>query len=117
MFSTDPATRSQYIAGLRELADFLDAHPNVPVPRYGTTITVNADSTDDGGKAQVDAASRQLGAPVHDDTEDSGHYSTIRAFGRIGYDVVAISDAAMERHHAHYSYLGSVTPDAWTASA
>ena len=117
MFSTDPANRGQYIAGLRELADFLDAHPDVPVPLYGTTITVNADSTDTGGKAQVDAAAEQLGTPVHDDTDDSGHYSTIRAFGRIGYDIVAISDASYARYLAHSTYYDCVAPDTWTASA
>jgi hypothetical protein len=117
MFNTDPAVRDQFITGLRQLADFLDAHPDLPVPPYGTTITVNADSADIDGKAQVDAAAEQLGTPVHDDTAASGHYSTIRAFGRIGYDVVAISDASYARYLAHSSYWDSVTPDSEAASA
>lgn len=32
---TDPTTRSDYTAGLRRLADFLDKHPFVPLP-YGS---------------------------------------------------------------------------------
>jgi hypothetical protein len=111
MLSTDPAIRGQYTASLRDLADFLDAHPAVPVPLYGTTITVNADSADDDGKTQVDAAAEQLGTPVRDDTDDSGHYSTIRAFGRIGYDIVAISDASFARYLAHNSYYDCVAPE------
>jgi hypothetical protein len=111
VFSTDPAIRGQYTASLRDLADFLDAHPDLPVPMYGTTITVNADGADDGGKTQVDAAAEQLGTPIHDDIEDSGHYSTIRAFGRIGYDVVAISDASFARYLAHGSYYDCVAPN------
>ena len=117
MFNTDPAVRDQFITGLRQLADFLDAHPDVPVPPYGTTITVSAESTDNGGKAQVDAVAEQLGASVDDDTAESGHYRTMRDFSHVGYHVVAISDAAYARHRAESSYWGCVTPDSEAASA
>ena len=110
MFNTDPKVRARFIASLRQLADFLDTHPDVPVPPYGTTIDICTDSTDHGGTAQVDAIAEQLGAPVYDDTADSGHYRTRRDFGCVGYNVVSISDAAMQRHEAFYSYRGSVTP-------
>ena len=115
MLTTDPVIRARYIDALRQLADFLDAHPDVPVPHYGTTITVSADSSDAGGRDQVDAAAEQLGTPVQDD--EDGHYSTIRAFGPIGYDVVAISDASMARYRAHDSYWNSVTPDTTTTAS
>ena len=31
-FTTDPATRQAFITGLRDLADYLDQHPLIPVP-------------------------------------------------------------------------------------
>jgi hypothetical protein len=116
VFSTDPAVRTQFINGLRQLADFLDTHPDVPVPPYGTTIDVHVDSTDHGGKAQVDAVAEQLGASVDDDTAESGHYRTMRDFGYVGYCAVAISDASYRRYLADKTYWGCVTPDTWTAS-
>jgi hypothetical protein len=113
-----PATHSQYrqafITGLRNLADYLDQHPAVPVPAYGTEILLSADSTDNGGCAQVDHFARQLGITVEDDLADSGHYRAVRSFGPVGYRMAAISDHAMARHHAESSYTGCVTPDTWT---
>jgi hypothetical protein len=117
MPSTDPAVRARFITGLRQLADFLDAHPDIPVPPYGTTIDVHAESTDNGGQAQVDAVAEQLGTPVQDDTAEGGHYRTVRDFSSVGYVVVAIPDASYRRYLAHSSYRGCVTPDPEAASA
>ena len=38
--SVDPAARNEFIAGLRALADYLEAHQAVPVPAYGANIIV-----------------------------------------------------------------------------
>jgi hypothetical protein len=113
-FTTDPETRQALIAGLRALADYLDQHPAVPVPKYGTEIYLSASSTDDGGCAQVAQFARQLGVPVPKGISYSGHYEAARRFGPVGYRMVAISDAAMARHYAYSSYSGAVTPDTWT---
>jgi hypothetical protein len=116
--TTDPAARQALITGLRDLADYLDTHPAVPVPAYGTEIYLNAASTDDGGCAQVDWFARQLGVPVPASISYSGHYEAARRFGPVGYRMVAISDDAMARHYALSSYSGAVTPgprpDTWT---
>jgi hypothetical protein len=112
MFSTDPIARSNFITGLRQLADYLDTHPDVPVPPYGDRIDVHADSTDNGGKAQVDAMAEKLGTPVQDDTAEGGHYRTVREFGSIAYVVVAIPDVSYARYLAHNSYRDCVDPDA-----
>jgi hypothetical protein len=111
MLNTDPSARTRLVTSLRELADFLDAHPDVPVPAYGITINVHAESTDNGGRDQVDAVADQLGATVLDNTPSGGHYLASRYFGPITYTVVAIPDAVYARHLAHESYRGSVTPD------
>ena len=65
--TTDTATRQAFITGLRDLADYLDQHPAVPVPAYGTEILLCANSTDDGGCAQVNHFARQLGVTVEDE--------------------------------------------------
>jgi hypothetical protein len=117
MFSTDPAIRDQFITGLRQLADYLATHPDVPVPPHGATITVHADSFETGGKTQVDTMAEMLGADVQDDTADDGHYRAERAFNSVGYGAVSIPEARTQRYRAHASYWGCVTPDTWTASA
>ena len=109
--STDTATRQAFITGLRDLADYLDRHPAVPVPAYGTEIHLCASSADDGGCAQVNHFARHTGATVENSLARSGHYEAVRSFGPVGYRIIAISDARMALHHAHYSYRGSVTPD------
>jgi len=113
-FTTDPATRQAFITGLRDLASYLDQHPAVPVPKYGTQIDLCAVSTDDGGCAQVAQFARQLGIAPPRSISHSGHYEAARAFGPVGYRMVAISDDAMARHYAYSSYSGCVTPDTWT---
>ena len=60
--STDTATRQAFITGLRDLADYLDRHPAVPVPAYGTEILLCASSADDGGCAQVNHFARHSSA-------------------------------------------------------
>jgi hypothetical protein len=113
-FTTDPATRRAFITGLRALADYLDQHPAVPVPRYGTEVYLCADSTDDGGCAQVRQFARQLGITPPDRISYSGHYEAARSFGPVSYRMIAISTAAMARYRAVDSYQGCVTPDTWT---
>jgi len=108
--STDPATRAQFIAGLRDLADYLAANPAIPIPAYGDQITVNVNSTEDGGCFQVRQAARLLAAAVTDQTRGGGHFYTERSFGPLTYHVVAIPDSCMARHQALWSYAGSVDP-------
>ena len=113
-FTTDPASRQAFITGLRDLADYLDQHSAVPVPRYGTEVYLSAASTDDGGCAQVDQFARELGITPPTRISYSGHYEAVRRFGPVGYRMIAISDAAMARRLATDSYYGCVTPDTWT---
>jgi hypothetical protein len=109
--TTDPRIRQAFITGLRDLAGYLARHPAVPVPRFGTQILLCANSTDDGGCAQVDHFARQLGTASADSIADNGHYAAARSFGPVGYQMVAISEARMARYYAEISYAGCVTPD------
>jgi hypothetical protein len=71
-FTADPDARQAFITGLQDLAWYLAAHPAVPVPRYGTDIHLHADSTDDGGCAQVDHFAWHLGAPPRTASRTTG---------------------------------------------
>ncbi|MFE2418221.1 hypothetical protein [Streptomyces hokutonensis] len=80
--------RAAFIAGLRELADFLTANPSVLVPRnasFGVLVDA-ADSTARREGAEYVAA--PLGVPVED--LGQGYYGARRTFGPIAYSVVAI---------------------------
>jgi hypothetical protein len=110
-YTTDPGAKGRFIRSLRELADYLDRNIAVPVPAYGASILLHASSADDGGRAQVDRIATLLGADVNDDTALGGHYWAVRAFGPIGYEIVAITDSYSATFHALMSYDGSVIPD------
>jgi hypothetical protein len=109
---TDTASRSQYISGLRALADYLEMTPAIAIPRYGTNIIVCADSTDDGGRDQVDYFAAVTRVKVTDNTPAGGHYEATLSFGHVSYTIVAIPAVVMDRYHAEMSYSGCVTPDA-----
>jgi hypothetical protein len=110
-YTTDPGAKGSFIRALRELADYLDQNQAVPVPAYGASIMLPASSAEDGGRAQVDRIAALLGTPVYDDTARGGHYWAVRAFGPIGYEIVAITEAYSAASDALMSYRGSVTPD------
>lgn len=104
MLSTDPAHRKEYTGGLRQLADYLDANPAVPVPAYGTIIMLIASDAEDGGITEITALSVLL-------TETDGVYRTERKFGPITYKAIANSAASLADYTAQTSYYGCVTRD------
>ncbi|MBV9444664.1 MAG: hypothetical protein JO345_02015 [Streptosporangiaceae bacterium] len=91
--------RDEFIKRLRQLADFLEARPEIPVPPPYATITINvfAEGTDAEKVAQVDYASTLLDAPVTDGTSADGHYITGIGFGCLEYRFVAIPAKPAER--------------------
>ena len=108
MLSTDPAHRKEYTDGLRQLADYLDANPSVPVPAYGTTIMLMASDVENGGITEITALAAELAAPF---TEIDGVYRTQRQFGPVTYKAVANSFASLADYTAQTSYYGCVTRD------
>jgi hypothetical protein len=97
------ADRAAWVAGLRDLADFLAAHPDLPVPRVYCTDVINVfpeGGTDAERRAGVDRAAGVLGVPAAD--THGGHYRAARSFGPIAYALVMIprddqaADAAAE---------------------
>jgi hypothetical protein len=111
MANTDPAERGEFIDGLRELADYLVANPDVAVPDY-PHIWIHIDGTDDQKRAEIE---RYAGL-VDADPEFGIHYTTGRDFGSITYEFVAIPSAAKAEHRARRSYESNIDTTAANAS-
>jgi len=108
MPTNDPQRRSEFINGLRQLADYLDANPRLPVPAHETDILVIASDAEDGGITEILELSIELAAPF---AERNGFYRTTRKFGPVAYKGVSQSRAALAQYRACNSYYGCVTPD------
>ena len=113
LYTTDPAARRRFTRALRDLADYLDRNPAIPVPKTGETVTVHASPADDGGRAQVDHIAALLDASIRDETARGGHYWAVRQFGPIGYEIAAIASTPPAPGPAPACYQ-SLTPDTWT---
>lgn len=108
----DLIARAQVIDGLRQLADYLDAHPDVPVNEYGWDLNDYTNhGTDTDERAAVDQVAAALGVPVRNDTRRGGHYIAARTFGRITYQFVHIPARHRAEHQAWASYANAVTPN------
>ena len=108
----DAYDRRAFINGLRDLANYLEDHPELPHPGYVTAIDVFPEGdTDTERRNGVNQLAEHLGVIP---TDRRGHYRAIRTFGPITYCAVAISDQARAIHDANYSYHGCITPDSTT---
>lgn len=105
--STDPK-RAEFTAGLRALADFIDTHPEMPLPR-GADARVFLNGTDDEDRAEVDRVAGILG--VQPERTLHGHYRAERDFGgRVTCAAIAVPAQRMAQHIALMSYDSAVTP-------
>ena len=110
MYTANDETRNAFITGLRQLADYLDANPDIPVPGWAD-IAVHADYLEDGGREQVNQIADALGTGIDPYSCDTHYRTARRNFGHINYYAVAISGDEMARYEALHSYDGCVTPD------
>lgn len=97
---TDPnGHRAQVIDGLRELADFLETHPDLPAPDY-PQLNFYPRGDDQAERDGVDRIAAILGVRP---TASAGgtHYEVTRRFGGVRYAAIAILEAEMERYRAH----------------
>jgi len=88
--------RRRLIAGLRELAEFLDQHPQVPAPARADVMVFPPDGTDADMFAEIDAIAGQIGATASDADSPRGHYSAVRSFGPVEYRAIAIPLSARD---------------------
>lgn len=95
---TPTDTRSSYTAGLRALADLLDAHPQVPLPHYGTSgapMAIFFLSGEDP-KAALVAATRAFPGPKQKGVWDT-YYDVQGSLHGLHYKLTAFRDAVCER--------------------
>ncbi|MGV4891291.1 hypothetical protein ACSR0Z_32805 [Streptomyces viridosporus] len=80
--------RAAFLAGLRELVDFLTANPAVVVPR-NASVAVLVDASDSVSRHEgVESVAAPLGVPAED--IGRGYFNARRDFGPVSYVVVAI---------------------------
>jgi hypothetical protein len=84
--------RARLIAGLRDLAEFLDQNPQVPAPRYTDMLVFPPTGSDAEMFAEVDTIAEQVGTTASAE-EPAGHYRAVRYFGPVQYRAVAIPNA------------------------
>jgi hypothetical protein len=89
--------RSGLIAGLRELAEFLDQNPQIPVPLRTDLLVFPPNGSDAEMFAEIGVIAEEIGATASDADSPAGHYSAVRDFGPVQYRAVAIPNRA--RNH------------------
>jgi hypothetical protein len=92
------AERAALVRGLRDVAAFLEAHPDLPAPSSAGVAWDAKDLPEDAARAAVNAAAAALGERVFD--IGFGSCSVYRSFGPVEYRAVYISDAAREASKA-----------------
>ncbi len=88
MTYADSWERGALIKGLRALADYLEANPEVPAPVYETVYAFSPAAGWAEMTAGIDAVAAMLGTPAY--VSAGGHYGTVRYFGPVAYRAVAI---------------------------
>ena len=94
---TNSEERRQLIAGLRELAEFLDQNPQIPAPWRADVLVFPPNGSDAEMFAEIDVIAEQIGATASDADSPAGHYSAVRDFGPVQYRAVAIPNSARSR--------------------
>jgi hypothetical protein len=88
MTYADNKERQAFIAGLRELADFLEINPKVPAPKHTADVLVFPPfASDDEKNREIDCIASRIGSASK---RYCGHYTAARRFGPIEYRAVAI---------------------------
>lgn len=108
----DLGRRAELVRGLRELAQFFEDHPEMPIPRYPDLPHCVHATDDETGIAEIKAIAATLGVEV-----DDGTTRVNREFAGLTYHAFYNLRDDMRRHNAHSTYLGAVEPDDDKAAA
>jgi hypothetical protein len=87
---TNSEERGRLTEGLRELADFIAANPEIPAPWMADVIVLPPDGSNAEMFAEIDVIAARIGATASDADSPAGHYSAVRRFGPVQYRAVAI---------------------------
>lgn len=91
-------TRAQVLADARALLDWLEAHPDVPVPGFEWRRPVLGET--DGEKlAELERIATAAGAPIVD--AGSGHRNVTHRIGSATYQATAIECTHMDAYERH----------------
>ncbi|MEV4183893.1 hypothetical protein AB0J28_20930 [Streptosporangium canum] len=116
--STDPERRAAFVTGLRELADFIEANSEVPIPRRSTPVHYFPKRVTDAEMcAEIDRIAELLDTEIDPVHLPYDHYMTTRHFGPISYEAVAILAGARTQQDPSTGYRDRVTPDTDTTHA
>jgi hypothetical protein len=106
--TTDPAARAALISGLRKLADFLAANPDVAVSKQGADISLTPYGDDDTEAREIAAFADAAGIDVLDDRASGGKMEAAIVFGPITYRAFTYSSATLAESDARRSYERNV---------
>jgi hypothetical protein len=109
--------RSSLLAGLHDLANFLERNPAIPVPRWADVMVFPPPGTDVELKAEINRIAALIGAGINDQTAAGGHYTVSRKFGPVQYEAVGITSQWRVRRDARTSYTENVIVSANTEEA
>lgn len=100
---TEPTSkRAELVAGLRELADWYERHPDVPLPPYPTwTHCVLADE-DEAGQYEVVRVADALDVPCR---FKAGSADADREFGPVTFRAYYVSRQRSEDYEQELRYL------------
>lgn len=99
---TEQDARSAYTAGLRQLANILDAHPEVPLPYEGSgrmlsqRISFMFYGSDDHRTAMAEAR-RALGVPVEKDDSVNGYFKLTGSLCGLYFELSTSRESVCER--------------------
>jgi hypothetical protein len=88
--------RAAFIAGLRELAEYLDQNPQVPTRSYADLLVFPPDASDADMFAEIDRIAALIRTTASDAGSPAGHYSAVRDFGPVQYRAIAIPHSARD---------------------
>ena len=86
--------RAALIAGLRDLADFLDQNQQTPAPCRTDLLVFPPEGSDAEMFAEIDVIAERIRTTASNVGSPAGHYSAVRDFGPVQYRAVAIPNSA-----------------------
>ena len=87
IYQGDSAQRTAYIRALRNLADWLEANPGIPVPSTRTDIQLSTHGTDEQCRQDLQDVAAAFGTEPFDPYDKGMHLQVAKQFGSIRYYV------------------------------
>lgn len=94
---TGTETRQQKLDDLRALADFLEAHPDVPIGVDEINSVAILAGDDEAGMAELHAIANALDVEITHNASGTHHYA-IRKFGSVPYKAYYVTTESMRQH-------------------